>query len=1010
VLVTVGVLPAAAQTGQTFGELDGKVTDAQGGVLPGVTITLSGPAAMGSPTTVTNPQGLYRFPAVATGTYSLKFELSGFAPLVREGIVVPVRQTITVDAQMKLAALQETVVVTGQSPTVDVENTKVGARLSQEILESVPTSRTIFGSTTVLPGMTMGRQDPGGLNAATSTGMVAHGASNYNLNYYGVTADTPQNYGSMYYMDFGSAEEISVDTAAMGAEVGGGGGANINVIPKSGGNTLRGDATYSVTGKGYWSDFTGNNVTSALARQGVTAPSLNKLYDVNADAGGPFVKDKLWWFGSFRNYHTIEATPNFTTTDSSGDNILANPFESNLRNYTLSGKYQVSQNNQLSMFWTYNKKFQPHRNAGCGSSSCQPDPVNTLNQQSPKNLINANWTSVFSSNTFLEVSSTYFHMHWPSDWSDEFKALSPSLQVPSTFNNTTKVYLAGPEPTGQRFRDAYRHQTNIGLTRYIDGFLGASHQLKTGFEYWWTPTGTDYFNIFDDVRIRYSSNPDGSNLQPLDVLLYNTPLTQKTKMRNFAAFVQDRATVNRFTFNLGVRWSYYDGTIPPQSNGGTEWGAYCAACNQSFAQIKTPYSWNTVAPRTGVVYKLTDDGKNVLKASYSRYFEVMYTTEFSSINGNAINTGGVATYAWNGKLNPDGTVPTSALLNANGTMPAPGTLPTPKSVFSPKSNTIDPNLRDPKNDEIMFAYQRELATNWSLNVDWIQRWFRDITTDQDCYGLPCNQVASTVYQARTVLDPGPDQVRGTADDRVLTIYDVKPQYVGKDTFFHTNCGTNVSINCVDRYKAFEISIGKRMSNRWQMQGSYVWSRLDGVQPGISTSSSAARATLDFTNPNNLTDPMLNGRGSNDQPHAFKLLGSYQAPYGITVGANYQALSGLPLDRNFTIAYAQGSQSTAVDPRGTYRYDMLSLLSLRADKSFHLVGSHRAAFVVELHNVLNSSASQNSVGTATQNFASQAAFDTLVTNNLTAKFPTSYFGRVQEIVAPRVLKIGIKYDF
>ena len=186
------------------------------------------------------PTASTAFPAVNTGTYTLKFDLGGFAPLVRTGIVVPVRQTITVDAQMKLASLQETVTVSGSSPTVDVENTKVGARLSQEILTNVPTSRTIFGSTTVLPGMTMGRQDPGGLNAATSTGMVAHGASNYNLNYYGVTADTPQNYGSMYYMDFGSAEEVSVDTAAMGAEVGGGGGANINVIPKSGGNTRQG--------------------------------------------------------------------------------------------------------------------------------------------------------------------------------------------------------------------------------------------------------------------------------------------------------------------------------------------------------------------------------------------------------------------------------------------------------------------------------------------------------------------------------------------------------------------------------------------------------------------------------------------------------------------------------------------------------------------------------------------------------------------------------------------------
>ena len=985
IVLTYGLAPAAAQTGQMFGELVGKVTDDQGGVLPGVTVTLSGPSAMGTPTSVSNAQGLYRFPAVNNGTYSLKFELAGFSPLVREGIVVPVRQTVTVDAQLKLASLQETVVVSGQSPTVDVENTKVGARLSQEILESVPTSRTIFGSTTVLPGMTMGRQDPGGLNAATSTGMTAHGAGNYNLNYYGVTADTPQNYGSMYYMDFGSAEEISVDTAAMGAEVGGGGGANINIVPKSGGNALKGDALYSVTGKGYWDGFTGSNITDSLRAQGVKDPSLNKLQDVNVNAGGPFVKDRLWWFGSLRNYRTYEVTPGYTTVNSDGS--LTNPFLSNLRNYTASAKYQINNNNQLSMFWTYNKKFQPHRNAGV----TQPRPEGVLNQQSPKNLFNGDWTSVWGSNTFLEVSSSYFHMHWPSDFSDEFYALPAAQQHPATFNITTGIYIDGPEPTGQRLRDAYRQQTNVGLTRYIDGWLGASHQLKTGFEQWWTPTGTDTFNVFDDMRLRYTSTADGSTCNfdvrtgcvPSEVYLYNTPLTQKTKMRNFAAFVQDRASFSRVTLNLGLRWSYYDGTIPAQGNGGTEWGSACAACNQSFSEIKTPYSWNTFAPRTGVVIKLTQDGKNVAKASYSRYYEAMYTTEFSSINPNSIQTTGVATYAWNGAF------------AANG-LPVLGA---PKSQFVPKSNSIDPNLKDPKNDEIMVAFQRELAPNWSMNVDWIQRWFNDQTVNQDCFGMPCDQVAGTVYQpTRAVTDFGPDNIRGTGDDRPLTFFDVKPQYLGKDTFLHTNCGNNVSVACTQRYKALEIAVNKRMSNRWQMQGSYVWSRMNGD------------IALDFTNPNNLIDFVRLGAtgpqgdtGSPDQPHAFKLLGSYQAPYGITVGANYQALSGLPYDRNLSVAFAQGTANIRVDPRGTYRYDTLSLLSLRADKSFRISGQNRISFVAELHNVLNSSAGQSNFGTVTRNFASQAALDA-------ARLTTSYFGRVQEIVAPRVLKIGIKYDF
>jgi len=945
---------AAAQTGQMFGEIVGKVTDDQGGVLPGVTVTLSGPAVMGTPSATTNERGQYRFPAVNSGTYRLTFEIAGFAPLVRDGIVVPVRSTITVDAAMKLAQLQETVTVSGASPTVDVENTKVGARLDQETLTSVPTSRTIFGATTVLPGMTMVRQDPGGLNAATSTGMVAHGASNYNLNYYGVTADTPQNYGSMYYMDYGSAEEISVDTAAMGAEVGGGGGANINIIPKSGGNTLKGEAIYSATGRGYWDGFSGSNITDDLSAQGVKEPALQKLQDFNANAGGPFVKDRLWWFGSIRNYQTVENVPAFPI-----------PFESQLRNYTASTKYQLTKNNQLSGFWTYNKKFQPHRNAGVS----QPRPEGTLNQQSPKNLFNGNLTSVMGQNTFLEVSSSYFHMHWPSTWSEEFDALPDSAKAPSSLNTTTGVYIDGPEPSGERFRDGYRYQTNIGLTRYIDRFAGASHQLKTGFENWYG-WGSDGFIIFGDTRLRYTSNADGSNLQPLELFAYNTPLTQKNKMRNFAAFVQDRLTYDRFTVNLGARWSYYDGELPEQTGGGGRWFP-----EVTYPKTKTPYSWNTLAPRTGIVWKVTEDGRNVVKAAYSRYYEVMYTTEFDAINQNVINTSGQATYQWFGDLN-------------NNRVIDPNEVGALKSQNIPKLNSIDPKLRDPKNDEIVFAYQREVMSNLSFNAQWIQRWFKDQTLDENV-GIPLS-----AYTPHNFVDAGPDNILNTGDDTTLTAYDVSPAYLGKDAFFHTNApGTQ-------RYKGLELSLSKRFSNRWQMMGSYVWSRLDGTiinTPGSSTNPNAG----DPNNPNSMIN--VDGRQANDQPHAFKLIGSYLAPWDITIGANYQALSGLPRDRLLSVRLTQGTTSIRAEPRGAYRADALSLLSLRADKAIRFGGEHRLSLIAEVHNVLNSSAGQNSYGLLTQSFASQAAFDA-------RRATTSYFGRTQEIVAPRILKLGVRIDF
>ncbi len=945
-LLAIGVVPATAQTGQNFGEIVGKVVDDQGGVLPGVTVSLSGPAVMGVQTATTSERGVYRFPAVNTGTYKLTFELTGFASMVRDGIVVAVRQTVTVDTAMKLAQLQETVTVSGASPTVDVENTKLGARLDQAVLTSVPTSRTVFGAATVLPGMTMVRQDPGGLNAATSTGMVSHGAGNYNLNYYGVTADTPQNYGSMYYMDYGSAEEISVDTAAMGAEVGGGGGANINIIPKSGGNDLKGEAVYSGTGKA----LAGDNLDDKAKLDGITSSSsLQKLTDLNVNAGGPFIKDRLWWFGSLRNYTTKENVAGFP--------IL---FESNLRNYTASSKLQLTKNNQLSGFWTYNRKYQPHRGAGV----TQPDPVSTINQQSPKNLFNVNLMSVMGQNTFLEVSSSYFHMHWPSKFSDEFYSLPDAQKTASSQNLTTGIF-SGPEPTGERLRDSYRQQTNVGLTKYIDGWLGASHQMKTGFENWWG-WGSDGFNIFRDTRLQFRNNAAGVP-KPAQIFAYNTPLTQQTRLRNFAAFVQDRVTYSRVTLNLGVRWSYYSGNLPEQVGGGGRWFPQV-----TYPAVDAPYAWNTLAPRTGIIWKVTEDGKNVVKAAYSRYFEVMYTQEYDAINQNIISTSGVATYQWFGDANNNGIVD-SGEYNPN-----------PLSVFTPKSNSIDPNLKDPKNDEIVVAYQREVMANVSFNAQYIQRWFSDLTVDENV-GIP-----TSAYTPRVFADAGPDNVVGTADDRAITGYDVSKAYLGKDAFFHTNSPAK------QQYKGLEITVNKRMSDNWQMMISYVWSRLDG--DFVSSSNPLGG---DPNNPNSLIN--TTGRLANDQPHAFKVIGSYQAPWGINVGANFQALSGLPRDRRINLALAQGTKTVLAEPRGGYRADFLNLLSLRADKSVSLGARRRVGVTVEMHNALNSSAGQNSYGVITQAFTSQAQFDA-------KRATTSYFGRTQEIVAPRIFKFGVRLQF
>jgi len=171
----------------------------------------------------------------------------------------------------------------------------------------------------------------------------------------------------------------------------------------------------------------------------------------------------------------------------------------------------------------------------------------------------------------------------------------------------------------------------------------------------------------------------------------------------------------------------------------------------------------------------------------------------------------------------------------------------------------------------------------------------------------------------------------------------------------------------------------------------VWSRLDGD------------LVVDPNNPNLTIASHATGRGANDQPHAVKVIGSFIAPYHINLGVNYQGLSGLPFDRTFRATLAQGSTTVRAEPRGTYRADFLNLLSVKIDKAFDLHRHARVSTFLELHNLTNTNAAQANLGTLTQAFATQAAFDA-------AKATTSYFSRVQEIVAPRIVKLGVKYAF
>src|SRR5437879_4853740 len=229
--------PARAQI--TQGRLTGVVTDAQGAVLPGATITATSPALIGQQTTVTQPDGRYLFPALPTGIYKLVFELAGFRTLTRENIQVSLGQTISVDAQLGLASLSENVTVAAASPVVDVTTTKVGTNLKGEQLLAVPNSTDVWGALSEAPGIRMQGFDVGGSHKSQQSGYESFGIQNQAKVVSDGIDHTEGVGGTGFYEDYFANEEVSVGSLGSDVEMNSPGAAIVTTI-KSGGNTFKG--------------------------------------------------------------------------------------------------------------------------------------------------------------------------------------------------------------------------------------------------------------------------------------------------------------------------------------------------------------------------------------------------------------------------------------------------------------------------------------------------------------------------------------------------------------------------------------------------------------------------------------------------------------------------------------------------------------------------------------------------------------------------------------------------
>ena len=828
--LTCSFISSPAARAQGLAAIAGGVKDTSGAVLPGVTVEASSPTLIEKiRTAVSDGTGQYQVVSLPPGTYTVTFTLEGFSTVKREGVELTGAFAATVNADMKVGQVSETITVSGESPLVDVQSHIVQKVITKDVIDAIPTPRLGVSLAALQPGMvvfnggfaggagqgqrsSLTDQDVGGQNGDVLTDLSIHGSRPADMKtmWNGLSVATQVRFGESTSSapSMTAFQEVSIDTSGGDATTQAG-GVRLNYTPRDGGNTFKSVSFIS----GANQRMRASNYTDDLKAKGLSAPGdLEKVYDVNPGFGGPIKKDVLWFFFTAHWLNAKNFLPgNFPNANAGKPNVWTyapdtsqpqNTSNGYLREETLRLAWQASGRNKFGFYWA-DKYRCTCLHPGAAMSN---EAMTNSGIFYPFSDQWGEWTAPVTNKLLLEAAIFRHQETWggvpaPFDLVDPvsvgvFEVAPPPRQIVTIYHG-----VVGPVAL-------MSHNPNV-RSRFALSYITGSHALKTGVDQAWASRWNYTFS-----SLPYSYAFLGG--APFQVSLRSdtspTPIVQENRVRaDGGAYVQDKWTHGRLTLQGGIRLDWFNAYLPEQHVGPS---LLTPNRNITFAEFKT-LDWKDVTPKIGMAYDLTGDGKTALKVSVGKY-----VLGQAGVGGNGLSTNGPAqglqtttARSWNdinGNFLPDCVLENPALNGECG----PWLNPAFGSAVPVQAVDDDVRYGWSKRQyqwELSISAQREIARGLSVNGGYFRRVYGNFYVTDNL------NVSASDYQPYSLTAPASALLPGGGGYPVTGLFMISQAGFARGqnnlTTFADNYGRQL-----DHWNGFDVGASLRAAHGLMFQG------------------------------------------------------------------------------------------------------------------------------------------------------------------------------------------------